>query len=82
MTQLFTYLLTHSVTRPLVPTDSENATFRVCGRGVGPVTPKFELGGDFCTTQLATKFYLGDRLTDKRDAAENMHVALLCDAGE
>jgi len=34
----------------------QNATVVVWDR-VGPMTPKFEIGREFCTTHLATTFY-------------------------
>ena len=59
--------------------------------GVGPITPKFELGQDFCTMYVATKicrpmFNHSEVivLTNKQtDAAENIHLGLtsLCYAG-
>jgi len=53
---------------------------------VGPVTPKFELGRDFCTVHLTTKFHhclevimLTNKPRNKQsDAAENIHLTLLC----
>ena len=58
-----------------------------------PLTPKFELGRDFCIVYLAAKFHLPtfnrsevilltNKQTNKQtDAAENIHLALLCNAG-
>jgi len=40
-----------------VVSDSANRDiFEVWGPGVGPMTPKFELGRDFCTMHLTAKF--------------------------
>jgi len=58
--------------------------------GVGtPMTPKFELGQDFCTIHITAKFHhhtfnLSEALmlTNKQtEAAENIHLAPLCYAG-
>ena len=57
------------------------------------MTPKFELGRDFCTVRLAAKFQhptfnrsevieMTNKQTNKQtDAAENVHLASLCYAG-
>jgi len=57
------------------------------------MTPKFELGRDFCTVHLTAKFchptfsyskviMLTNKQNDKQtDAAENIHLAPLCYAG-
>jgi len=54
----------------------------------GPMTPKFELGQDFCTMHLTAKFHhhtlnrLEVFCVDKQtDVTENIHLALLCYAG-
>jgi len=75
---------------------SDSATRHILGcgdPGMGPMTPKFELGRDFCTVHLIAKFHhptfnrsevivLTNRQTDKQtDAAENIHLAPLCYAG-
>jgi len=67
----------------------QNATYRAEGARCGPMTPKFELGRDFCTTQLATKFHQpkfnrskATMLTNtQHDAAENIHLASLASRG-
>jgi len=42
------------------------------------MTLKFELGQDFCTIHLPTKFHNPINITHKRAAAaENIHLALL-----
>jgi len=58
------------------------------------MTTKFELGRDFCTMHLATKFHrptfngasviaLTNEHTHKQsDATEDIHLASLCYAGE
>jgi len=55
------------------------------------MTPKFELGRDFCTMHLTSKFYhpmfnrsevivFSNKQSDKQtDAAENIHLAPLCE---
>jgi len=58
MTQLFIYLLTHSVLRPLLRNDSaKHDIFGVCVPESGAYDPKFGLGRNFCTMQLATKLH-------------------------
>jgi len=69
-----------------------------CGDpGVGPMTPKFEVGRYFCTMHLIAKFHhpkfncsvvtmhvdeQTDKLTNKQtDAAADIHLAALCYAG-
>jgi len=47
----------HSVTHHILRNDSAKHYFGVWGPRVGPVTPKFELGRDFCTVHLATMFH-------------------------
>jgi len=75
--------------------DSANRHILGCGDpGMGPMTPKFELGRDFCTMHLTAKFHhptfsrselscwQTDKLTNKQtDAAENIHLAPLRYAG-
>jgi len=61
-----------------------------CGDpGVGPMTPKLELGRHFCTMHLAVMFHCPTFnrsevivLTNKQtDAIEIIHLTLLCNAG-
>jgi len=72
---------------------SDSANRHTLGRwdaGVGPMTPKFEIGRDFCTAHLTAKFHhptfnrseviaLRNKQTDKQtDAAENIDLAPVC----
>jgi len=71
----------------------QTTTFRVWGLSDGAYDPKFELWRHFCTLHLTTKFHhpmfnllelivLTNKLTNKQtDAAENVHLTLLCYAG-
>ena len=51
------------------------------------MAPKFELGRDFCTMHLTTKFHYPNRsevivLTNKQtDSSKNIYLAVLCYAG-
>ena len=86
--------LADNTTRAPEDRSQKCCTFSIfCPWWAWPLTPKFELGRDYCTMHLTTKFRyapfnplevitLTNKQTDKQtDAAENIHLAPLCYTG-
>jgi len=91
LTQLFTYLVTDNLCYTYFSLFTFCKMTDLAHFGVGSLTPKFELGQDFCTVHLPTKFhhfifnYLEVMLTNKQTCKQTEilsicppHLAMQC----